>query len=293
MPDPWTIGTLLPWAAGYFGRHDIDSPRSAAEILLAHVLGVGRIDLYLRHDQPLAADELERFKALVQRRILREPVAYIVGAKEFWGLSLTVSPQVLIPRPETECVVEAVLEKVLAKDGRTPRQVLELGVGSGAITLALATERPGNRYVALDRSLGALVCARRNARRHGLDDRIAFFVGDWFDALGRRAPGFDLIVSNPPYIATADMATLMPEIRQYEPVGALDGGFDGLHDIGRILRAAPEFLAPTGHLVLEIGYDQAAAVQAMAEATGRYGPAVVGRDYSGHDRVVHLQPRRS
>lgn len=288
-PDRWTIGSLLRWAAGYFGGYDIDSPRSAAEILLAHALDLERIDLYLRHDQPLTGDELGRFKTLARRRVQREPVAYIVGEKEFWGLPLTVSPHVLIPRPETECLVETVLEKVLPKDDGTPRQVLELGIGSGAITLALAKERPWNRYVALDRSIPALALARANARRHRLDGRIDFLVGDWLEALDSQSSDFFLIVSNPPYIATADLATLAPEIAEYEPVGALDGGPGGLDEIGRILRAVPEFLAPAGHLVIEIGYDQGPAVQAMAEATGCYMSAVVGRDYSGLDRVVHLQ----
>lgn len=291
LQDHWTIGSLLRWAAGYFGRHDIDSPRSTGEILLAHALDLERIDLYLRHDQPLTGDELARFKTLARRRVRHEPVAYIVGEKEFWGLPLTVSPHVLIPRPETECLVETVLENILPKDDDTPRQVLELGVGSGAITLALAKERPWNRYVALDRSLSALALARENARRHRLDGRIDFFVGDWLHALNGPSSNFFLIVSNPPYIARADLATLAPEITEYEPVGALDGGPGGFDDIGRILGAAAEFLTPAGHLVMEIGYDQAPAVQAMAEATGGYLPAVVGRDYSGLDRVVHLQRR--
>ena len=287
MSHKWTIDSLLRWAAGYFDSRHIDSPRATAEILLAHGLGMARIDLYLRYDQPLTDDELGRFKTLVQRRVRREPVAYIVGEKEFWGLELAVSPHVLIPRPETECVVETILDRTLASKPARPQRVLELGVGSGAIVLALAKERPGNHYFALDRSVGALALARENARRHGLDQRIAFFAGNWFQTLA-PAQRFDLIVGNPPYIASGEMMHLAPEIRQYEPAGALDGGADGLTDIERIIQEAPGYLTPAGHLVLEIGYDQGEAVKVLAEATGKYLPPQVKSDYSGHDRVVHL-----
>lgn len=289
--EPWTIATLLQWATGYFSRNDIDSPRSTAEILLGHALGLARIDLYLRHDQPLTDHELARFKPLVQRRARREPVAYIVGEKEFWGMALAVAPGVLIPRPETECLVETVLEKTLPTKGGTPRRVLELGVGSGAIVLALAKERPENRYVGIDRSAATLNLARRNARRHGLADRIALAAGDWFRALRPDGKGFDLIVSNPPYIASGVLSTLAPEIARYEPALALDGGDEGLDAVALILSQAPAHLGPGGHLVLEIGYDQADAVRRLAEATGAYGDVNVRRDYSGHDRVVHLRRR--
>ena len=247
--------------------------------------------MYLRHDQPLADDELARFKPLVQRRIRREPVAYIVGEKEFWGMALAVAPGVLIPRPDTECLVETVLEKALPADGGTPRRVLELGVGSGAIVLALAKERPENRYIGIERAVPTLNLARQNAQRHGLADRIAFLAGDWFGALRPDENGFDLIVSNPPYIASGVLADLAPEIVRYEPQPALDGGDEGLDDIGRILSRAPAYLVPGGHLVLEIGYDQAGAVRRLAEATGAYGEMTLRRDYGGHDRVVHLRRR--
>jgi release factor glutamine methyltransferase len=287
-PDRWTISGLIRWTQHYFADRGIEAPRAAAEILLAHVLGVARIDLYLRHDQPLNDDELGRFKALIKRRVQREPVAYIVGEKEFWGLALAVSSRVLIPRPDTESLVETVLNTVLHPDGEAPKRVLELGVGSGAIVIALATERPDHHYFAADCSTAALAVTRANLQRHGLADRVRLFAGNWLDPVGGRGPRFDLIVSNPPYIPSRDLAALAPEIRRYEPTGALDGGEQGLDAIRRILGAAYRHLAPGGHLVLEIGHDQAETVCRAAGDAGPYAVTGVARDYAGHDRVVHL-----
>ncbi len=289
-PAPeWTIRSLLEWTRAYFDSHAIDSPRAAGEILLAHALGLRRIDLYLRYDQPLNPDELQRYKALVIRRVKREPVAYIVGAREFWSMELHVTPDVLIPRPETECLVEAALTRLQAAGETGVRSVLELGTGSGAVVLALASQCPGHRYVASDRSPRAAAVALGNARRHALGDCVAFVCGDWFTPLAPRRALFDLIVSNPPYVSSADIGRLQPEIQRYEPVEALDGGPDGLGPIRRLVAEAPEYLKPGGWLLLEIGCDQQAAVVRIAGRCGRYEAISVGRDYAGRPRVASMR----
>lgn len=282
---PWTILRTLQWTADYFGRHGIENPRSDAEILLSHTLDCQRIDLYLRHDQPLHAEELNRFKALIRRRTLREPVAYILGEKEFWSLTFKVTPEVLIPRPETESLVEAALG--LYSHGRDIH-VLELGTGSGIITVALAHERAGWRFLATDISPTAIDIARMNARRHVDEDRIAFMVGNWFDAIDPNA-SFDLILSNPPYIVSDVIATLEPDIHRYEPAVALDGGADGLAGIALIINTACRHLKPGGNLIVEMGYDQGALVTALGKASGGYDQIAIEKDYSGHDRLVRLR----
>lgn len=286
----WTILSLLKWAAGYFTAHAIDSPRSTAEILLAHVLNLKRIDLYLRYDQPLTQNELSGFKALILRRVKGEPVAYITGHKEFWSLDLAVAPGVLIPRPDTETLVETAISALKAGgDAAEPfGSVLELGTGSGAIALALATERPGYRYIATDISLPALTTAKANAERMHLLPAIQFVAADWVDPFLLHAPGFDMIVSNPPYIPTADIAGLQPEVRGFEPILALDGRSDGLEAIRRIIHSAHPLLKPEGALLLEMGFDQKSRVAALIRECGRYASFHFIKDYAGHDRVAVL-----
>ena len=295
MPNPpmpeasaWTLLQLVRWTTDYFQKHRIATPRSEAEILLAHSLGLRRIDLYLNHDQPLEKEELQRFKMLIKRRLSREPLAYITGTREFWSLDLAVNPAVLIPRPETECLVEAVLP-FLDNPRRSPHRVLDLGTGSGAITIALAREHPQHRYVAMDRSPEAVALARRNACAHGVDDCIRWFCGDWHTALAPRDTVFDLIVSNPPYIRSGDLTTLQPEIHEHEPLLALDGRADGLHSLRRIIEAAHRHLTVGGRLALEMGWDQADAVRAIAAGLDCYGPVRVVKDYSGLDRVAMME----
>ncbi|MDL1962833.1 MAG: peptide chain release factor N(5)-glutamine methyltransferase, partial [Deltaproteobacteria bacterium] len=225
----WTISKLLIWTTSYFKSHNIDSPRSTSEILLAHTLSLKRIDLYLRYDQPLTGDELLLFKTYIKRRINREPVAYIVGAREFWSMKLAVTKDVLIPRPETECLVESALS--FSESGSWPNRILELGTGSGAIILALASEKPGYIYFASDSSVEAVNLAFMNAKFHHLDGKINFFAGDWLKPVKNTGQLFDMIISNPPYIRTLSMSELQPEIYKYEPLTALDGGKDGLDSI--------------------------------------------------------------
>ena len=285
----WRILKLIRWTTSYFNTHRVESPRASAEILLAHTLGLARIDLYLRYDQPLVEEELKRFKQMIKKRIAGEPVAYIVGIKEFWSLELEVSPDVLIPRPETECVVEAVQRFLTQAPNRSGRRILDLGTGSGAIIIALASVFPDNRYFALDRGYRISALARQNARRNDLKDRIHFFVADWFEALKSDRSGFDIIISNPPYIQSDAIRHLQPEISKYEPGTALDGGPDGLDCLRHIIRRAHHFLAAEGRLFLEIGSDQKAAVGQIIDAVGGYTDVIFSEDYSGLDRVVQME----
>ena len=290
-PPEWTIIRLLKWATSYFRSRDIESPRASAEILLAHVLSLQRIDLYLRYDQPLDGDELNRFKVLLKRRANREPVAYIVGQKGFWSLDLKVTRDVLIPRPETEGLVERALDILSGASTVTGQRILELGTGSGAVILALASKQPGQLYFASDASLSAIGVARANARRLDLDAHIRFFGGDWFAPLDPESGCFDLILSNPPYIKSAELDNLQPEIVNYEPVGALDGGPDGLAGLCRIIDHAHQYLKPGGMLLLEIGHDQQADVHQIMQQSGQYDRFMCTQDYSGRDRVVQMRKK--
>lgn len=285
----WTVLGILQWTADYFQDHQIEHPRAVAEVLLANVLNCERIDLYLRYDQPLHRDELAQFKKWIKRRVNREPEAYIVGYKEFWSLKFKVTSAVLIPRPETECLVETALSLL----GHTAEAcILELGVGSGAISVALASEKAGWHLWASDISLPAIDLARDNACQILGSDRIHFFAGAWLYAVKADTPQFDAIISNPPYIATADLDTLAPEIRQYEPINALDGGPHGLNDLAHIIDAGPSCLKPGGYLILEMGFDQREGVAELANQAKAYDQIEFVKDYSGHDRVVRLRKKR-
>lgn len=289
--DDWTIIKLLEWTTSYFVSRAIESPRAAAEILLAHVLNLQRVDLYLRYDQPLMQTELERFKALIRRRVRREPVAYITGCREFWSMNLAVSGDVLIPRPETECLVEQALTELSTDDTAECLHILELGTGSGAIILALASSLHRSVCFASDLSERSLQVARENARRHGLDGRIHFFCGDWTRPLRFRNTPFDAIVSNPPYIPTGRIKTLEPEIHLFEPLRALDGGDDGLASMRRLITQAHRFLRPGGRLLLEIGHDQQEAIRQIAATARQYDDPLFIKDYAGYNRVVKMRKK--
>lgn len=282
----WTILNLIKWTTDYLSKRGIDNPRPDAEILLAHVLKCERIDLYLRHDQPLHAEELRQFKPLIQRRAKHEPVAYITGVKEFWSLEFKVTPDVLIPRPETEGLVESALRYGSESD---PCRVLELGTGSGIISIALAHERPQWRFWASDISVKATAVARQNAHKLLDANRISFVVGRWFDAINGKRDHFDLIVSNPPYVARDDMAQLAPDISLFEPPHALEGGFDGLDSISKIIKTACGYIKPGGWLILEIGFDQGDSVQRLGQDCGAYDRIIIEKDLSGHDRIALFQ----
>jgi release factor glutamine methyltransferase len=290
--DPgWTILRVILWAAAYLKKHGVESPRSAAEILLAHALRTDRVQLYMHHDQPLEKGELAAFKELIRRRVRREPVAYIVGRKGFWTLDLAVGPEVLIPRPETECLVEAALAVLGKVPERRCARVLDLGTGSGAVVLALAAEAGRHWYFASDVSIAAVAIARRNAHAVGVGGRVEFFAADWFCALKPGGEPFDVIVSNPPYVARSALAELQPEIVRHEPHLALDGGRDGLKSYRAIIGTAGSHLVSDGVLLLEIGSDQREAVQRIAAQVGGYDDVHCVKDYAGHDRVVALRKK--
>jgi len=293
--DEWTILKLLKWTTSYFKSHNIESPRAGAEILLAHTLKIKRIDLYLRYDQPLSSNELEKFKALIKRRVRREPVAYITGSKEFWALNLTVTKDVLIPRPETECLVEAALSLLSGtsdlNSDTQPMCILDLGTGSGAIILSLASEQPGRLFFASDCCLKTIKVAKENAKRNELDDRILFFAGDWLKPLNDKKASFNMILSNPPYIQTGVINSLEPEIYEYEPKIALDGDEDGLCSLRHIICFAHIYLKKRGSLLLEIGYDQKDDVKKIIDKCGKYDNVVFSKDYSGHYRVVQVMKK--
>ena len=287
----WNILELLKWTTSYFKTHSIESSRASAEILLAQALQIKRIDLYLNYDQPLISAELKLFKSLIKRRIKREPVAYIVGSKEFWSLPLTVNPTVLIPRPETECLVEALLNLEDKSSGLDFKNILDLGTGSGAVVLALAHEKPQHIYFASDKSFDSICLARQNALALHLEKNIIFLEADWFEPFCRDRALFDIIISNPPYIPTAEISHLEPEIYQFEPKGALDGGQDGLTCLTKIIEQAPIFLKPGGYLLLEIGYNQKEALNKIIKKRDAYHDPVIIKDYSGLDRVIQIKKK--
>ncbi|MEW6078000.1 MAG: peptide chain release factor N(5)-glutamine methyltransferase [Thermodesulfobacteriota bacterium] len=288
---PRKILEVLRLTTDFFRSHEVEGPRVSAELLLAHALKTERLDLYLRFDQPLSSHELDDYRELVRRRLRREPVAYITGAKGFWNLTLNVTRDVLIPRPDTECLVEnalADLSRIRASLGRSP-SVLELATGSGAVILSLAADSPAGRFFASDISPAALRVAGENARRCLPDERVVFFASDWFGAVKAAAACFDMIVVNPPYIPTADIPGLEPEIRDYEPRWALDGGSDGLDHIRHIIVEAGRFLTPGGLLMMEIGWDQQPRIQSLAEESAWCRDVSFSRDLAGHDRVARLR----
>lgn len=285
----WTIIRLLRWSTSYLKAHDIDSPRATGEILLAHALKVKRIDLYMNHDKPLVAEELNTFKMLIKRRIKHEPVAYILGEKEFWSMALQVTQDVLIPRPETECLVEVALRLLSEMPSTASQRILDLGTGSGAIVLALISQQPGHVYFASDSSINAAKVASENAGRHDFLGQIHFFVGDWFSCLNPGKSLFDMIISNPPYIPSGVIETLQPEISRYEPIAALDGSLDGLSCFKRIICTAHDYLKPQGVLMLEIGHDQKDNIYRIFSDCDRYDDFNHAKDYSGYDRVVWMR----
>lgn len=285
---PWTIKRLLTWTAGFFERRGVDAPRLSAEMLLAHVLGVPRIRLYMDYERVVGPAELAAYRELVRRAAEQEPIAYLTGRAPFFSLELEVNPSVLIPRPETETLVEHAVE--LCRLGRvaTPPRVLDLGTGSGAIALAVASRLKSATVVASDVSPQAVAVAKRNAERLGLSDRVVFLIGDLFDALEGtpEVRPFDLVLSNPPYIPTGDLAGLDRSVRDYEPGLALDGGADGMAFHRRILQACELRLTAGGWVLLEMQYDQGPALRSLAGAMPFLTDVRVVKDNAGHDRVL-------
>jgi release factor glutamine methyltransferase len=289
--EPWTILKLIRWTDERFKKEGLPTPRLDAEVLLAESLGMDRVGLYSHFDQPLQPAELARFKKMIQRRLSREPLAYILGKREFWSLPFRVTVDVLIPRPETEILVAEAL-KVLAGTEREKQvwRILEIGTGSGAASIALAKELPSASLVATDLSDKALEVARENALANGVQERIQFMQGDLFDPLAEDVQ-FDLILSNPPYIPRGHFASLSPEVRDFEPRVALDGGKDGLAFFRRCLPRVGSFLQPGRWFLSEIGAGQDQDVRRIAEKNSDLDSFEFIPDLAGIKRVFKARKR--
>lgn len=284
-----TVGDLLSWTEGHFRRLGIATPRLDAELLLASVLGVGRLELYTGYGQLVEPDERRRFRELVKRRARREPVAYLLGEKEFYSLAFRVTAAVLIPRPETEHLVDEALDILRPRTAQRPLRVLDLGTGSGNVAISIAVHCPEALVDAVELSPGALAVAEENVRRHGVERRVRLLEGDFFEPLEGQRELYQVIVSNPPYVSAQEMAELMPDVRLHEPREALvpagSAGGDGLGAYRTIAARVRQFLAPSGRLLVEVGEGQAPEVARMLQAAG-LGSRRTARDYGGHDRVV-------
>lgn len=280
-----TAGELLSRLRARFSEAGVESPALDARLILEKALGRGGARLHAHPEKRVPADALARAEALALRRIAREPMAYVLGEKEFWSMPFLVSPDALIPRPESELLVERAAALL---GGRRAPGVLDVGAGSGAVGLAIARELPGAAVVLIDVCPKALRLARRSARRLGLDRRTAFVASDLFGGVG-RGERFDLIASNPPYVRSEEVDGLPPEISAFEPRLALDGGPDGMRFIRRIIEEAPSRLARGGFLLLETAPDQMAEAVALSNRRGAYSGASRRRDLAGRERVLELQ----
>ena len=278
---------MLRRSTRYLADHGSPSARLDAELLTAHALGLRRLDVYLQYDRPLREEELEPMRELVRRRGRGEPVAYLVGRREFWSRPFRVTPDVLIPRPETELVVERALLWARRRAGQNGDglRIADLGTGSGCLAVTLAAELSGAQVWATDVSASALAVAGENARRLGTAGRVHLLEGRWAAPLRALAP-FDLVVSNPPYVSTSELEALMKDVRDHEPRLALDGGDDGLDAYRELLPDVPALLTPAAALVLEVDTTRASQVVELVEQ--RLPDAAVGihADLAHHDRVV-------
>lgn len=302
-----TIQEVLSWAEDYLAQYDVPDAKAEAEYLLAHALDCKRSGLYLNFNQAVDSYELQRFVGFVERRIKREPSQYIIGEQEFWGLAFKVTPDVLIPRPETELLVEETLRiargmwdvgcgKASSKDIFTPptshplpRIILDLCTGSGCIAASLAKEIPKCKVYATDVSEKALSVARENAERHGVADKIHFLQGNLFEPFKAMGIKFDMIVSNPPYISKRVLHELQPEVKDYEPRTALYGGEDGLDFYRRIISGSPAYLSAGGYLMLEMGYGQAEEIKELMEQNKAFEHIVIKKDLAGIERIIKAQ----
>lgn len=261
----WTILEVLDWTRGHFEKKGIDSPRLDAEVLIAHALGLERVMLYARHDAPLDPEELTTIRELVARRARAEPVAHLVGKREFWSRSFKVTKDTLVPRPDTETLVEAALD---LRKGHDTKLIVDVGTGTGCIAITLACEIPDARVFALEISEAARDVADENAREHGVEDRVVILASDLLHALPMDVPEIDLLVANLPYIRSDEMPGLMADVRDYEPALALEGGEDGLDPTRRLVEQAPERMASNGTIVLEAAPAQHDAIRDLLNTAG-------------------------
>lgn len=286
----WTVASLIEWGTGYLRERGFESPRLTVELLLAHVLQCKRIDLFLDFDKPLSSQELARFKELFKRRLAHEPLQYLTGEAHFMGLVFSVDRRVLIPRPETEILVERAIDLLRAGSADELLYVLDIGTGSGNISVSIAHYVRNVRVTAIDVSDDALEVARRNASRYRVEHRISFRKVDIF----KKDPGelpqraFDCIVSNPPYITPDQSNTLSPEIIRYEPPVAVFGGKSGTEFFQRIAEVGRQLLKDDGWVLVETAYNQASAVKSIFAEAG-YRSIQVFKDYDGNERVVQSQ----
>ena len=280
--EPWSIRRVLAWATDDFKRRGNKSARLDAELLLGEALGLDRIKLIVEAERPLADDELSRYRDLIKRRRASEPIAYILGRREFFALPMRVDRRVLIPRPDTEILVETALHGT--RDQHLYGRMLDLCTGSGCVAIAFAKERPTWRVTAVDLSPDAAAVARENVQRAGVVHNVAVLEGDLFATLPEGAQ-FELITANPPYIPSDEIAGLDADVRDFEPRLALDGGADGLDITRRLVGTAARYLSPGGLLALEGGFDQAPAVEELLQGAG-FSQIVRSKDLAGVERVV-------
>jgi len=286
--ESWTILRLLQWTTGYLEGKGAESARLDAELLLAHVRGCPRIELYTDFDQVATDDERTRFKSLVQRRAAGEPVAYLLGQKEFYSRNFEVTPAVLIPRPDTESLVVAALDWLSAKQSSEAASLADIGTGSGVLAITLALKYPSARVFASDIEAEALKVARRNATEHGVDGQIDFVCGSYF---GERACGpFDLVVSNPPYVSESEYADLPVSVRDYEPHSALVAGVEGSECVIALLEAAADRVRPGGGCIVEISPMIEAKVKQLIDQD-RWHTENVVKDQAGLSRALVLERR--
>jgi release factor glutamine methyltransferase len=278
MPtETWTVLKILTWTKGYLAGKGVDNARLEAEWLLSSALGLDRVGLYVNFDKPLTDAELALYRGMVTRRARREPLQYILGTQEFMGLEFETTTAALIPRHDTETLVEEAVKR-----GNAAKKILDIGVGSGCIAIALAKKYPNAEVCGVDSSFASLELAQRNGKKHGVVVKLK--QGSLFEPFsGER---FDLIVSNPPYILTAEFASLQPEVRDFEPREALEGGVDGLDFYRSIIPAAPGHLDSGGWLLFEVGIGQAEHVLGLYALTGRFAETFSAKDTAGIERVV-------
>ena len=281
-----TLAEAINNAANLLSTAGITNARLDAEVLLSHIIVKDRVWLITHRDDVLDEKLQRDFADMIQRRTRREPLQHIIGNQEFWGLVFKVSPDVLIPRPETEFIVEAAL--AIVQDRNTLVRIIDLCTGSGCIAVSLAKELTAARVIATDVSEKALAVARENTRRHGVSEHIRFLLGDLFEPLEELdiRGQMDIIVSNPPYVQAGVLSTLQPEVRDYEPEIALISGPEGTEMAKRIIQRAPEYLKKNGALIMEMGLGQAKALTRMVEATGAYGYSELLKDLAGIERVL-------
>jgi release factor glutamine methyltransferase len=291
--ETWTVRRLLEWTVPFFQRKEVDSPRLSAEMLLAHILKAPRIKLYTDYDRILSPGDLTAFRALVKRAAEQEPIAYLTGRAPFFNLEFEVTPDVLIPRPDTETIVENVLQLARHQAGLERPHIVDLCTGSGCVAGAIAHHLKTSDVVAIDISPAAVAIARKNIQDLGLLDRVIVEVGDLLEPVSRLADPrpFDLLTANPPYICSGQIETLDRSVRDYEPLVALDGGLDGLAIHRRILDDAPPRLMPGARVFLEIAFDQGPAALAMASEHTAFEGVRILRDQAGNDRVLTARRR--